>query len=119
MIKIVFIISFVLALSMLLLKVWEEKRDKKTRFSLWCEHFDKELIHFGQKVQKEFNEWDWKDIVLWLKSVVRQQKMKILAWKKGLDSKQPKFLLAQTGRRGEPSYFLKAISEHKDKMKRG
>ncbi|MEI8339802.1 MAG: hypothetical protein WCF94_04045 [bacterium] len=119
MIKIVFIISFVLALSMLLLKVWEEKREKKTRFSLWCEHFDKELIRFGKKVEKEFSEWDFKDIVMWIKSIIRQQKMKILAWKKGLDSKQPKFLLAQTGRKSEPSYFLKAISEHKDKMKRG
>jgi hypothetical protein len=116
---ITFFVTLILILVMFGIKLYEIKKGSDLAVTEKIKSLDVPVQGFIDHVKHEISYLTWNNLVLLIKYLIRYIQNYILSYKKSLDSRQPRFLIATTpnalahkNRKG-PSSFLKAISEKK------
>ncbi len=112
-----FTISFCVVFGMLFLKVFENRRKKLTKLSVWFSSYDESTRNRLESVAHSSQDISAKMQVLYREKLPQQTKYFFLLVKKGVVEKYQSLILNSRGSRnlrtGDASAFLKDIAKHK------
>ncbi len=118
---ITFFVTLILLLSLFGIKLYEINKGAETYITIKMKSCDQPIQDFFNHIKHEASFLTWNNLALLVKHVSRSIQDYAVLYKKKLDSRQPRFLVATTPNalahknRKNPSNFLKAIGEHKGK----
>ena len=116
---ITFFITLALVLIMFGLKLYEIKKGVELPITAMMKSLDEPIQGFLNHVKHEVSFLTWNNLALLVRHIYRSIQECVVSYKKRLDSRQPRFLVAITPNalahknRKSPSNFLKVIGEHK------
>lgn len=103
---------------MLFLKVFENRRKKLTKLSVWLASYDEKTLDYLQSVTARTEDFSEKAQVMYREKLPQQTKYFFLLLMKGMVEKYESLRLNSRGNRnlrtGDASAFLKDIAKHKE-----